>query len=80
MPIVERIVKIYEDDFAYIVRPNSDTEGHATDIAYEEGDEEYKYICVTPDALPALIAALQERLEAVCRDTSTPTPENPDDA
>ena len=60
--IVEKITHIYEDDYAYIVRPNGDTEGEAVDIAYEESGEEVKYICVTAAAVPALIEALQEWL------------------
>jgi hypothetical protein len=58
--VVERSTKIFLDDYAYVVRPNSDAD--AIDIAYEEGGEEQRYICVTLDALPDLIAALEDAL------------------
>ena len=67
MAYVERITKIHSDDFSYVVRPNEDTESAATDIAYEEGGKELRYICVQNECLPALIEALQARLSEVVR-------------
>lgn len=59
---VEKITKIYDANWSYIVRPNPETDGHAVDLGYKEGEED-KYICISPDALPEVIKALQRALE-----------------
>ena len=58
MFIVEKTTRIIQDYFAYGVRPNEDGESECIDLFYEEGGEEKKYICITKEAIPALIAAL----------------------
>jgi hypothetical protein len=51
--------------FDYIVRPNEDAEGQAVDLCYQEDDTGavFKYICITPEMVPHVIAALQEWLD-----------------
>ena len=48
--------------FDYIVRPNEDA--NAVDLCYQENHDgaALKYICITPEILPHVIAALQEWL------------------
>jgi hypothetical protein len=62
---VERQTRIYQDDCCYIVRPNADVPERLIDIVYQESGKELNYICVTDDAVPALIEALQEALAMI---------------